>query len=178
MTSASGTPLWRQLLSVLLLPATVTIVIPVLLVSVYGVELGWDLPGVLTALAVLLEVMLILGGLWLAIRTISLFGREGKGTLAPWDPTRKLVVRGPYRRVRNPMITGVGLVLLGESAILGSPSILAVFGFFALANFIYIPLIEEPGLVARFGTEYEDYRRAVPRWIPRVQLKRGGLRRD
>jgi protein-S-isoprenylcysteine O-methyltransferase Ste14 len=167
MTSASGTPLWRQLLSVLLLPATATIVIPVLLVSVYGVELGWDLPGVLRALTVLLGALLILGGLWLAIRTISLFGREGRGTLAPWDPTRKLVVRGPYRRVRNPMITGVGLVLLGEALILGSPEILVVFGIFALANLVYIPLVEEPDLVGRFGDEYEEYRRAVPRWIPR-----------
>ncbi len=171
-------PLWRQLLSVLLLPTSVAIVIPALLVIGYGTEVGWSLPGVAAALPVIGGTVAVLAGLRLAYETISLVGSEGEGTLAPWDPTRKLVVRGPYRRVRNPMITGVGLVLLGESAILGSPSILAVFGFFALANFIYIPLIEEPGLVARFGTEYEDYRRAVPRWIPRVQLKRGELRRD
>ena len=171
-------PLWRQLLSVLLLPTSVAIVIPALLVIGYGTEVGWGLPGVAAALPVIGGAIAVLAGLRLAYETISLVGSEGEGTLAPWDPTRKLVVRGPYRRVRNPMITGVGLVLLGESAILGSPSILAVFGFFALANFIYIPLIEEPGLVARFGTEYEDYRRAVPRWIPRVQLKRGELRRD
>jgi protein-S-isoprenylcysteine O-methyltransferase Ste14 len=163
----SRPPLWRQLLSVLLLPATVAIVIPALFVSSYGVRLGWELPGVLTALAVLVGTMLILAGLWLAIETIALFGREGKGTLAPWDPTRKLVVRGPYRRVRNPMITGVGLLLLGEAAILGSTAILVEFGLFALANLTYIPLIEEPDLLARFGGEYEDYRRAVPRWIPR-----------
>lgn len=167
MTSASGPPLWRQLLSVLLLPATMTIVIPVLLVSTYGAELGWDLPGVLTALVVQVGAILNLAGLWLAVTTISLFGKEGEGTLAPWDPTRKLVVRGPYRRVRNPMITGVGLVLLGEAAILGSPGILIAFGIFAVANLIYIPLVEEPDLVGRFGDEYEEYRSAVPRWIPR-----------
>ena len=171
-------PLWRQLLSVLLLPTSVAIVIPALLVIGYGTKTGWGLPGALAALPVVAGIGSLALGLRLMWETIGLFGRVGEGTLAPWDPTRKLVVRGPYRRVRNPMITGVGLVLLGESAILGSPSILAVFGFFALANFIYIPLIEEPGLVARFGTEYEDYRRAVPRWIPRVQLKRGELRRD
>ncbi|MGH2984665.1 MAG: methyltransferase family protein [Solirubrobacterales bacterium] len=173
MTSASGPPVWRQLLSVLLLPTSVAIVIPVLLVSAYGVEVGWELPGVPTVLVMVVGAMLILGGLRLAIETIALFGKEGEGTLAPWDPTRKLVVRGPYRRVRNPMITGVGLVLLGEAAILGSPAILIVFGIFALANLTYIPLIEEPDLVARFGPEYEEYRRAVPRWIPRVQLHRG-----
>jgi protein-S-isoprenylcysteine O-methyltransferase Ste14 len=165
--------LWRQLLSVLLLPTSVAIVIPALLVSAYGVELGWGLPGVPTALLVLLGAGLLVCGLRLAIETIALFGKEGEGTLAPWDPTQKLVVRGPYRRVRNPMITGVGLVLLGEAAILGSPAILVEFGIFALANLTYIPLIEEPDLVARFGTEYEEYQRTVPRWIPRVQLHRG-----
>jgi protein-S-isoprenylcysteine O-methyltransferase Ste14 len=160
-------PLWRQVLSVLLLPTTATIVIPALLISSYGASLGWELPGVLKPLTVLAGAALILAGLRLAIETISLFGREGDGTLAPWDPTRRLVVRGPYRRVRNPMITGVGLILLGEVAILGSPAILIEFGLFALLNLTYIPLVEEPGLSARFGAEYEEYRRAVPRWIPR-----------
>jgi protein-S-isoprenylcysteine O-methyltransferase Ste14 len=65
------------------------------------------------------------------------------------------------------MITGVGLILLGEVAILGSPAILIEFGLFALLNLTYIPLVEEPGLSARFGSEYEEYRRSVPRWIPR-----------
>jgi protein-S-isoprenylcysteine O-methyltransferase Ste14 len=178
MTSTSGPPLWRQLLSVMLLPTTAAIVIPVLLVNAYGTAVGWGQPGAAAALPVLAGAVALLAGLWLAVETIALFGREGKGTLAPWDPTRKLVVRGPYRRVRNPMITGVGLVLLGEALILGSPEILVVFGIFALANLIYIPLIEEPDLVARFGAEYEEYRRAVPRWIPRVQLHRGQRRRD
>jgi protein-S-isoprenylcysteine O-methyltransferase Ste14 len=160
-------PLWRQLLSVLLLPATVAIVIPALLISSSGVSLGWELPGMLTAGAILVGAVLVLAGLRLATETIALFGKVGEGTLAPWDPTRKLVVRGPYRRVRNPMITGVGLVLLGEAAIVGSPGILIAFGIFALANLTYIPLIEEPDLAARFGAEYEEYREVVPRWIPR-----------
>jgi protein-S-isoprenylcysteine O-methyltransferase Ste14 len=160
-------PLWRQLLSVLLLPTIVAIVIPALLVSSYGTEIGWGLPGAVGALPVLAGAGALLTGLWLAVETIALFGRVGKGTLAPWDPTRKLVVRGPYRRVRNPMISGVGLILLGEAAILGSAPILVELGLFALANLIYIPLIEEPDLAARFGAEYEEYRRAVPRWIPK-----------
>jgi protein-S-isoprenylcysteine O-methyltransferase Ste14 len=160
-------PLWRQLLSVLLLPTIVAIVIPALLVSSYGTETGWGLPGAVGALPVLAGAGALLTGLWLAVETIALFGRVGKGTLAPWDPTRKLVVRGPYRRVRNPMISGVGLILLGEAAILGSAPILVELGLFALANLIYIPLIEEPDLAARFGAEYEEYRRAVPRWIPK-----------
>lgn len=144
----------------------------------YGTEVGWGLPGVAAALPVIGGAIAILAGLRLAYETISLFGSEGEGTLAPWDPTRKLVVRGPYQRVRNPMITGVGLVLLGESAILGSTSILVEFGVFAVANLTYIPLIEEPNLAARFGAEYEQYRQAVPRWIPRVKLDHGEFPRD
>jgi protein-S-isoprenylcysteine O-methyltransferase Ste14 len=100
-----------------------------------------------------------------------LFARVGEGTLAPWDPTRKLVVRGPYRHVRNPMITGVLAILLGEAALFGSwPLLVWAFGFFAL-NAIYMPLVEEPGLVRRFGDDYVRYRRNVPRWLPRLRRR-------
>jgi hypothetical protein len=99
--------------------------------------------------------------------TISLFSRVGEGTLAPWDPTRKLVVNGPYRRVRNPMITGVFLVLSGETLVLGVPQMAAWTAIFGLVNAIYMPLVEEPGLVKRFGKDYVTYRDNVPRWIPR-----------
>jgi protein-S-isoprenylcysteine O-methyltransferase Ste14 len=57
-------------------------------------------------------------GLGLAVATVRLFVRHGEGTPAPWDPPRKLVVRGPYRHVRNPMIAGVLLVLMGEALLL------------------------------------------------------------
>ena len=112
-------------------------------------------------------------GLRLMWETIGLFGRVGEGTLAPWDPTRKMVVQGPYRRVRNPMITGVGLVLLGEAVALGSVPIAIELGVFALANALWMPLVEEPGLARRFGAEYESYRREVPRWIPKLRPSRG-----
>lgn len=144
-----------------------TIVIPALLVYFFDSEIGWGLPGATAALPVLVGAGLVIPGLLLMRETITLFSRAGEGTLAPWDPTRKLVVRGPYLRVRNPMITGVSLVILGEGLALGSVPILIEFGLFALANAIFIPLFEEPGLVRRFGDEYVEYRRAVPRWIPR-----------
>jgi protein-S-isoprenylcysteine O-methyltransferase Ste14 len=157
----------RQLLAVVLLPFTVTVVIPAVLVGATGTAVGWGLPGPVGAVPVVGGAASILVGLRLMWETISLFGSEGEGTLAPWDPTRRLVVRGPYHRVRNPMIAGVGLVLLGEAAVLGSAPILAELGVFALANGIYMPLVEEPGLIRRFGDEYLEYRREVPRWIPR-----------
>ena len=110
---------------------------------------------------------LVLSGLRLWLQTIRLFVEIGEGTLAPWDPPRNFVVRGPYRRVRNPMISSLGFILLGEAALLGSSSVLVFFAGFALTNAIYIPLVEEPGLLRRFGDRYRAYRRAVPRWIPR-----------
>jgi protein-S-isoprenylcysteine O-methyltransferase Ste14 len=158
----------RQLLAVGLLPAVATIAIPALLIYLYGLEVGWGLPGAAAALPVAVGAAALLAGLRLMYQTISLFGRVGEGTLAPWDPTRRLVVEGPYRRVRNPMITGVALVLLGEAAVLGSTAILIELAVFALANALWMPLVEEPGLVRRFGPEYEEYRNLVPRWIPRL----------
>jgi protein-S-isoprenylcysteine O-methyltransferase Ste14 len=65
------------------------------------------------------------------------------------------------------MITGVCAVLLGEGIVMGSWPLLLWFGLVALVNVIYIPRVEEPGLLARFGESYREYSRHVPRWIPR-----------
>lgn len=164
---AEGAGPARQLRAVVLLPAMAVVVVPAALCIVYGTNVGWDLPGIAAAAPALLGVALAALGLRLIHRTISLFSRLGEGTLAPWDPTRKLVVEGPYRRVRNPMITGVFTVLLGETALLGAPEMLVWAGAFALVNAIYMPLFEEPRLVRRFGDDYLSYKRNVPRWIPR-----------
>src|SRR5262249_43380680 len=97
------------------------------------------------------------------------FMAVGQGTLAPWLPTQHLVVRGPYRYVRNPMISGVIFVVTGEAVISGSSSLVIWALGVLLVNLIYIPLVEEPGLVERFGAQYEAYRQHVPRWIPRLR---------
>ena len=158
---------FRVLRAAALLPGTVAVAIPALLVWLYGTDVGSGLESPLSALPVLAGGALIVVALRLWLETARLFATAGDGTLAPWDPTRKLVVRGPYLRVRNPMISAVTFTLLGEALLLGSIAILVEFALFALVNAIYIPLAEEPGLVRRFGDEYEQYRRAVPRWIPR-----------
>jgi protein-S-isoprenylcysteine O-methyltransferase Ste14 len=67
------------------------------------------------------------------------------------------------------MITGVLSVLLGEGLVLGSSAILVTAAIFFAVNATYIPLVEEPGLVERFGDEYLAYRRNVPRWVPRIR---------
>jgi protein-S-isoprenylcysteine O-methyltransferase Ste14 len=111
----------------------------------------------------------LLAGLALVAWTVKLFATEGRGTLAPWDPTAKLVVRGPYRHVRNPMITGVALILGGEALFFQSWALAILLAVFVVVNVVYFPLVEEPGLSRRFGTEYDDYRRRVPRWVPRMR---------
>jgi protein-S-isoprenylcysteine O-methyltransferase Ste14 len=78
-------------------------------------------------------------------------------------------VRGVYRHVRNPMISGVAFILLGELLASGSLRLLIWFLLFALANLIYIPLVEEPGLEHRFGQAYRVYKQHVPRWLPRLR---------
>jgi protein-S-isoprenylcysteine O-methyltransferase Ste14 len=157
----------RQLRAIALLPAIVVVVVPALLVWAHGAEPGWDLPAPFGAFLVGAGVGLIVVGVRLWLETIRLFVVVGRGTLAPWDPPKRFVVSGPYRRVRNPMISALGSVLLGETAVLGSWQVATFCAGFAVVNAIYIPLIEEPGLVLRFGDDYRRYRRAVPRWIPR-----------
>lgn len=151
----------RHVRAILALPCNVLGTIPaiVLLASgAYSVRPSWRwLPAVAFAAA----------GLFLMARTIALFARRGEGTLAPWDPTARLVVTGPYRYVRHPMITGVLCVLLGEVLFFGSVPLGVWWLVFLLMNAVYLPFFEEPGLVRRFGSEYETYRRHVPRWIPR-----------
>jgi protein-S-isoprenylcysteine O-methyltransferase Ste14 len=160
---------WRQARAIALLPGMVTLPVPAAILAVGGVDVGWGLDRPWGVVPVLAGVALIGLGLALWYRTVRLFARAGEGTLAPWDPTRRLVVLGPYRHVRNPMITGVLLVLGGEAGLFGSLGVLAWAGAFLLVNAVWFPLVEEPGLVRRFGEDYEAYRGNVPRWIPRVR---------
>lgn len=159
---------WRQWRAILMLPGLVLVGVPALILwRTRSVQLGWALPGLLQFAPVLAGLVLIGWGLRLMAQTIRLFMTVGQGTLAPWDAPRRLVVRGPYRRVRNPMISGVLVVLLGETLLLGSPPLLVWFLIALVVNLVYIPLLEEPGLEARFGDDYRLYRQHVPRWFPR-----------
>ena len=152
----------RHLLAIGLLPVTVTAVVPALIL--------WRSSAAVAAwpLAVL-GIALIASGLALVVWTVTLFLTVGRGTLAPWDPTSRLVVRGPYRHVRNPMISGVLAILLGEAALFGSVPLLFWFAAAFAVNAVYFPLVEEPGLRRRFGDEYDAYRANVPRWLPRLR---------
>jgi protein-S-isoprenylcysteine O-methyltransferase Ste14 len=167
---------WKHLQAILRLPFVAAVAVPGLLLYLTGADtLGlWrSAPTTATLLAVLGAVLACLG-LALMVATIRLFATVGEGTLAPWDPPRRLVVRGVYRHVRNPMIAGVFLVLLGEAVAAASLPLLGWFAFFVAANLLYIPLVEEPGLARRFGEAYLEYRRNVPRWMPRWRAWQGG----
>ena len=158
---------FRHLLAILLLPFLAVVALPYWLLSSWApVDTRWD--------SVPLEwfpravgVALFAGGLALFGWCVSLFARVGQGTLAPWDPTRKLVAVGPYRYVRNPMITSVATMLLGETIIWGSWLMGVWFLVFVLVNHVYFVLSEEPGLERRFAQSYLTYKANVPRWIPR-----------
>jgi protein-S-isoprenylcysteine O-methyltransferase Ste14 len=119
--------------------------------------------------AFIIGVIIMVIGLYAITMTVSSIIRIGKGTLAPWSPSRHLVIVGMYGYVRNPMILGVLTVLFGESvAILSSGIlILTVCGF--VINAIWFIIYEEPNLEKKFGDEYREYKRNVPRWIPRLK---------
>jgi protein-S-isoprenylcysteine O-methyltransferase Ste14 len=109
-------------------------------------------------------------GALIMLRCVWDFAWTGRGTPAPWDPPRRLVVRALYRWVRNPMYVGMGAFLIGEALLL--PSIrdgmfLVIASAWAVVT-AFIMLYEEPTLRRLFGADYEEYCRHVRRWIPRL----------
>jgi protein-S-isoprenylcysteine O-methyltransferase Ste14 len=99
------------------------------------------------------------------------FALRGKGTPLPMDPPKKLVVEGPYRVVRNPMYWSVAFVVLGEAAVFHSLALAELAVVFFVGTSLFALLYEEPALRGKFGAEYEEYCRLVPRWLPRVRTK-------
>jgi protein-S-isoprenylcysteine O-methyltransferase Ste14 len=156
----------RHIASIIVLPVMVTVVVPLWLLS-GDVSLGWTDQRMVRAVMFTAGVASFVLGLTLFVATLRDFARLGRGTLAPWDPPRVLVVEGVYRYVRNPMISGVLLILMSEVLLIGSPRLLGWLVFFFLVNLLYIPLIEEPALANRFGERYRIYQYHVPRWVPR-----------
>ena len=155
----------QHLLAIIALPGTVAILVPALLLGCFPNGLlpsptHWLIKAAGSGMAVL--------GLFVIARTISLLAIQGRGTLAPWQPASHLVVSGPYRHIRNPMISGVICLLVGEAGIFTSVPILIWALVFTLINALYIPLVEEPALMERFGQDYRIYKQYVPRWLPRL----------
>ena len=166
--------LLRHLLAILLLPFVMVVLVPRWLTAGWTrVEPGWESGTVGAWLGRSAGAALFLAGFALFAWCVSLFARVGRGTLAPWDPTQRLVVMGPYRYVRNPMISGVLGMIAGEALFAGSRPVAWWAATFFVFNHVYFMASEEPGLEARFGQDYRDYKAAVPRWVPRLTPWRG-----
>lgn len=166
MTSAPDKMRGRTLRAIVLLPGVVVVFVPgmVLWATATSGAAGHWIGGGDPAF----WIGLLLGacGLALAVWTMRLFFVAGGGTLAPWDPTDKLVVQGPYRHVRNPMIGAVFMLLAAEALLFDSWPIGIWLAFFYLVNAVYIPRVEERGLEKRFGDAWRHYAAHVPRWFP------------
>jgi protein-S-isoprenylcysteine O-methyltransferase Ste14 len=168
-SSGADAGAWRHARAIALLPLTNTVVIPAALLALWPVEP----PAGGVALALLaIGSAVATAGVALVAHSISLFMRLGRGTLAPWDPTRALVAAGAYRYHRNPMKAGLFLVLAGEAIATQSAALAAWFAVFLLVNVVYIRLHEEPGLERRFGERYREYCARVPRWWPTLRALR------
>jgi protein-S-isoprenylcysteine O-methyltransferase Ste14 len=105
-------------------------------------------------------------GAMIAVWCIIVFVWAGKGTPAPFDPPRKLVIRGPYRFVRNPMYIGAGVALAGASLYYASVALLAYAAVFLMVCHVFVVSYEEPRLRRTFQDEYEAYCSRVRRWWP------------
>ncbi len=146
----------KIVLFTLLIPGAVTVYIPLRLLS----------PPVITPLSLLhLPALLaMLCGALIYLRCAWDFAIQGKGTPAPLDPPKHLVIAGLYRRTRNPMYQGVILLLLAECVYFGDTTLLLYAGTVALVFHLFVVFYEEPALLRRFGTDYSGYCRHVPRW--------------
>lgn len=117
----------------------------------------WQVAGILVGLA----------GAALALWCILTFVFVGRGTPAPFDPPRRLVVQGPYRLARNPMYIGAGIAVLGAALFYQSLALLSYVGVFFLVAHLFVIGYEEPTLRRMFGQEYNEYCQSVGRWWTR-----------
>ena len=155
---------WRRFYAVLIYPGFMLGVVPAVLL--------WALEGPLVPphwAAVVLAAVVLGSSVGIAVWTARLFVRLGEGTIAPWYPPKRLVVAGPYRYVRNPMIVSVILFLIAEALLFSSWSIAVWAAVFMAINTIYFPLAEERRLETKFGEDYVLYKANVPRWLPRLR---------
>ncbi len=153
----------RSLLWTALLPGLFAGYIPWRFFGLAQVRLDFRDPAhVLGLLGVALGAALLAGCIWE-------FARSGRGTLAPVDPPRELVVRGLYRYVRNPMYLSVSAIVLSECLVTGSRALLGYWVIWFLAVNLFVIGYEEPALRRRFGASYEQYIQRVGRWVPRFR---------
>ena len=158
----------RTIRAIAILPFNVIVIIPALILLFWKTDLSWGMEREGIIWRTIGGVLLLGLGITILYLTNRLFIKRGKGTLAPWDPTRKLVIGGIYAYLRNPMISGVVLSIFGLGLLSGHTGILTWGGIFFVLNLLYIRYSEEPGLIKRFGSSYLRYKHNVPAWLPRL----------
>jgi protein-S-isoprenylcysteine O-methyltransferase Ste14 len=131
---------------------------------------GWQLqpPFLGLELARGIGAIMILAGVPVLVDAFSRFALQGLGTPAPIAPPRNLVVTGLYRYVRNPIFVAVVAIILGQAVLMGDWRLIVYGALLWLAFHVQVVAYEEPTLKLTFGREYEAFRAAVPRWIPRM----------
>jgi protein-S-isoprenylcysteine O-methyltransferase Ste14 len=161
MPQALG-PLLKTLLFTIFVPGFVLVGAPYLLLGGFPVVRF----GPLAPFGLLCMIL----GAAIYFRCAWEFAVRGLGTPAPIAPTKFLVVSGLHRYVRNAMYIGVMLVIWGETALFRSITLAAYAAVVCLAVHLFVIFYEEPTLRRQFGDSYEQYRRSVPRWVPRFRL--------
>lgn len=158
--------LWlRTVLFALVVPGTVLGLVPFALVQ-GNIGPRFDLGRMY-----LLGFTLLVPGLTIITWCFVDFVRLGRGTPAPYDPPRQLVIAGLYRYVRNPQYIGVVLVALGEAFLLGRVVLIGYALLLTICYHLFVKFYEEPTLKKMFGESYLRYCEAVPRWWPRYRCR-------
>jgi protein-S-isoprenylcysteine O-methyltransferase Ste14 len=154
-------PILNTILFTIFVPGTVAVYIPYLLAG------GWKKPpaGLVTWIGAIAIVL----GAAIYFRCAWEFAVRGLGTPAPIAPTKHLVTSALHRRVRNPMYIGVALAILGQAALFRSLHLVEYAVGMLLVAHLFVVFYEEPTLHRQFGQSYEEYRRSVPRWIPKLR---------
>lgn len=164
----SSTPTtFDQIKTIIQLPTMAAIIVPGIIHYFTNGRSVIPLDKLNSSLIFGIGIALLLIGLLIFMKSVQLFIKIGNGTLAPWNPTKNIVIKSLYRYVRNPMLIGVNIFIVGEALLLKNGNILLWVIFFLVLNTIYFIYSEEPGLRKRFGKEYDDYCKHVPRWFPR-----------
>jgi protein-S-isoprenylcysteine O-methyltransferase Ste14 len=154
-------PILKTLIFTVLVPGTVAVYVPYRIARPSGIcGASWlSLSG---------TIMFVVGAL-IYLSCAWHFAWTGRGTPAPIDPPKVLIVHGLNRYVRNPMYIGVLMMILGQAAFFGSVEVLYYAAFFLVAVNLFVLFYEEPHLRKQFGASYEEYLRTVPRWLPKLR---------
>jgi protein-S-isoprenylcysteine O-methyltransferase Ste14 len=163
MESRSYRVLAGSLLFTVLVPGTVTVVVPYFLLPI-GAARAIKAVGLFGVIPMALGVGCYFWCAWG-------FTFAGGGTPAPIAPPKNLVISGPYRYVRNPMYVGVEFLIVGEAIFFGSWRLLEYAAVVGVGFCLFVLLYEEWALRKKFGAAYEEYCKTVPRWIPKWRGK-------